>query len=152
MKKVDIGRRDFVRKLAGGSLLLAALPLVGCGRDEDAGAMLNELAGEDDENFVTMYDTYAMALYMDGGLGPKTGVVKVDYIIANQEVPMQFWHGHGGKQHQYTLKPEHFAELKLGKRVLIETTPVDGHTHKLFIDPRDTRYRVPGAQPIKVPR
>ncbi len=151
MKMQQMQRRDFIRTLTGGGLMLAALPLVSCGYDDNEARLLTQSAAGDD-GFVTMYDTYAMATYFDGSLGPKTGIIKVDYILANKDVEIEFWHGHGGKQHRYTVKPEHFAELKLGKRVVIETTAVDSHTHKLFIDPNDSRYRVPGAPPVQVPK
>ncbi len=107
---------------------------------------------EEPVEYVTMYDTYAMALYFGGELGPKTGEVLVDYVIANEVVNKDFWHGHGGKQHKFQLLPEHFEQLKQGKKVTIETTEVDGHTHNLFIDPNDPKWRMPGAQPRQVPK
>ncbi len=97
---------------------------------------------------ITLYDTNAMALYFDGGLGPKTGIIRVAAIIENKPVPFTFWHGHGGRDHQFTVTPEHFAVLKQLKRVTLQTTEVDGHSHKLFIDPVDPRYRVTGAKPV----
>lgn len=100
---------------------------------------------------VTLYDTNAQALYFDGGYGPFTGVIKVDYVIANKALTLDFWHGHGGSQHRFTLLPEHFAALKRLERVTLETSVVDGHQHKLFIDPVDPRFRVPGAMPVSVP-
>jgi hypothetical protein len=100
---------------------------------------------------VTLYDTNAQALYFDGSMGPFTGVVRVAHVLANAPVTIDFWHGHGGVQHRYTLLPEHFAQLKRLQRVTLETTEVDGHRHKLFVDPVDPRYRVPGATPVAVP-
>jgi hypothetical protein len=133
-------RRHFLK-----GLLLTGL--AGCGRDEEVHRLWYGFrAGE-----VILYDTYAMALYFDGGLGPKTGIVKVDYILKNQPVTLEFWHGHGGKSHFYTLTPDHFAELKKLKKIYVETTAVASHTHKLFIDPVDPKWRVPGAQPVPVP-
>ncbi len=108
-------------------------------------------ASAPDEDFVILYDTYAMALYMDGSLGPKTGILKVDYILENKALKFKFWHGHGGKDHEFVLLQEHYAELKKLKRIYLETTIVDGHKHKLFIDPVEAKWRVPGALPIKVP-
>ena len=91
-----------------------------------------------------------MALYMDGSLGPKTGVIKAEYLIKNEPVTLVFWHGHGGKNHQFTLLPEHYTSLKQSKKVVILTTSVDGHTHKLFIDPNDPKWRVPGVKPTEI--
>jgi hypothetical protein len=78
-------------------------------------------------------------------------VVTVDYVLANVEVDMEFWHGHNGVSHHFLLTPEHFAALKRGERVTIETTEVDSHQHLLFIDPRDEAYRVAGAADREVP-
>lgn len=140
-------RRKFLKLITAGGIA-AGLPVFAS--DYELGEFWDD--EELDEDFVTLYDTYAMALYMDGGLGPKTGIIKVDYILENEAVKMQFWHGHGGRNHEFTVLPEHFAQLKELKKVTIQTTAVDGHTHKLFIDPVDPRWRVPGAQPVKVPK
>lgn len=109
------------------------------------------ILAEDAEDYVILYDTYAMALYMDGGLGPKTGIIKVDYILENKPITFTFWHGHSGRNHEFTLLPEHFEELKAKRKIVIETTEVDGHTHRLFVDPTNPKWRVPGALPIQVP-
>ena len=168
-------RRDFLKMMAGG----AAVSAVGCKIGEDAppddepgGADAGAAGGSDaapgtpdgggdpavdagdgclDAGYVVMYDTYAQALYMDGTLGPLTGTITVDYILANQEVDLDFWHGHGGQLHRFTIDPTHFAMLKQGERVYIMTTNVDGHNHMLFIDPTDPEYRVPGSDPVQVP-
>jgi hypothetical protein len=100
---------------------------------------------------VKLHDTYAQALYLDGTYGPLTGVVTVDAVIAGLAVTIDFWHGHGGQLHRYTLEPEHYEALKQGQRVTIGTTTVDGHAHTLFVDPLDESYRVPGAPDVEVP-
>lgn len=100
---------------------------------------------------VLVYDTYAQALYMDGTLGPLTGVIEAEYLLANVPIQLDFWHGHGGVLHRFTIGPAEFDRLKLGERVYLETTKVEGHTHMLFVDPVDPRYRVPGAEPVAVP-
>lgn len=105
-----------------------------------------------DAGYITMHDTNAQALYLDGTYGPLTGVIKVDYILANIEITLDFWHGHGGQLHRFTLTPAHFAALKEGERVYVTTTEVESHMHELFIDPVDPDYRVPGAPDIPVPR
>lgn len=103
------------------------------------------------EDFVVMYDTNAQALYLDGSLGPLTGVIYVDYVLRGEVVELDFWHGHGNQVHRFTLLPEHFEGLKRGERVTIETTEVESHRHTLFIDPTDPFYRVDGAAPVQVP-
>ena len=100
---------------------------------------------------VRMHDTYAQALYLDNSLGPLTGVIEVDFVLAGASITLDFWHGHGGQRHRFTLEPAHFEALKRGERITIGTTTVDGHAHTLFVDPRDEGYRVPGAPDIAVP-
>ena len=99
---------------------------------------------------VKMHDTYAQALYLDGTYGPLTGVVEVAYVAAGAAITLDFWHGHGGQQHRFTLEADHFEALKQGQRVTVGTTTVDGHEHTLFVDPLDEDYRVPGAVDVDV--
>ncbi len=105
----------------------------------------------EDAPTVLMYDTYAQALYLDGTLGPLTGIIYVDYLLAGEPIELEFWHGHGGQQHRFTLLPEHYAQLLAGQRVTLTTTAVEDHQHELFIDPTDPTYRVPGAPGVEVP-
>lgn len=98
---------------------------------------------------VYIYDCYAMALYMDGSLGPRTGIITTEEMLAGAPQERQFWHGHGGHQHQFTITEGDFQKLAQGQRVYLTTTTVDRHQHRLFIDPRDRRYRVPGAEPVE---
>jgi hypothetical protein len=98
-----------------------------------------------------MHDTYAQALYLDGSKGPLTGTVTVAQVIAGTTITMDFWHGHNGILHRFTLEPMHFAQLKQGQRVTLGTTTVENHAHTLFIDPDDESYRVPGAPDVEVP-
>ncbi|HTL34099.1 MAG TPA: hypothetical protein VL326_13310 [Kofleriaceae bacterium] len=100
---------------------------------------------------VKMHDTYAQALYYDGTNGPLTGVVTTAQVIVGVVLTMDFWHGHNGVNHRFTLGPQDFADLKVGKRITVGTTTVDGHSHTLFIDPKDEGYRVPGAPDVDVP-
>jgi len=145
-----LDRREWIKAALSTGATLMTMGLVGCGKESQNGEEsrfgLMSSRGE-----VVLYDTFMMALYMDGGLGPKTGTFKVDYVLANQPVTLKFWHGHGGKDHYFTLTPEIFAEVKKLKKVYVTTTVVDSHTHKLFIDVSDARWRVPGALPVPVP-
>ena len=118
----------------------------------DAGASRGDTdAGPACDDFVVMYDTYAQSLYFDGSLGPTTGIVRAQWAAAGDAVELEFWHGHGGVSHRFTVTSSHFESLKRGERVTIETTEVDSHTHQLFVDPTDPRYRVPGAAPLPIP-
>ena len=73
------------------------------------------------KELVTLHDTYAQALYFDGTLGPLTGIVTVAHVVAGTTVTMDFWHGHNGQLHEFTLEPDHFAALKRGERVTVGT-------------------------------
>lgn len=138
-----MNRRDFLTKVIGGCATVVALPVQAFSGDDSG-----------DRHWdadVLLYDTYAMALYFDGSLGPRTGIVKAEAVIAAMATRMEFWHGHGGKSHFFTIEPAHFAEMKKLKKVTLETTEVEQHSHKLFVDFGDARWRVPGAKPIPVP-
>jgi hypothetical protein len=100
---------------------------------------------------VKMHDTYAQALYYDGTNGPLTGIITTAQIIVGVVLTMDFWHGHNGMQHRFTLGAPELDKLKKGERITVETTTVDGHAHTLFIDPKDEGYRVPGAPDVDVP-
>ena len=152
-------RRHFLKLSFMSITSLGSMSLMSCGRQEsDESIEANPRASQArsrkalaDGERVLWYDTYAMALYMDGGLGPKTGIIKAEYLLKNEPITMKFWHGHGGKDHAFTLLPEHFSALKAHKKILIKTTEVDGHTHNLFVDPNDPKWRVPGAVPVEIP-
>ena len=100
--------------------------------------------------FTTMHDTEAQALYLDGSLGPLTGTIRVSYVTAGAAITLDFWHGHNGQQHRFTLTPAMLEDLKQGKKITVGTSMVDGHAHTLFIDPKDERYRTPGAPDVMV--
>lgn len=156
-------RRDFLWILGGG----VVAGTIGCderakpGADPDASTppsgdaphTPSDAAGADacTPATVVMHDTNAQALYLDGTLGPLTGVIEVEYIVAGATITLDFWHGHNGVQHRYTLEPQHFTQLKMGKRITLPTTIVDDHMHTLFIDPVDEHYRVPNAPDVPVP-
>ena len=159
-------RRDFILILGGAAL--------GCGRSADPGVFdapgdsvpVDANSGVDacTQAVVKMHDTYAQALYLDGSNGPLTGQEKnsgvraqastheeVAYVVAGTVITLDFWHGHNGQLHRYTLEPAHFAALERGERVTLVTTIVEDHQHMLFIDPIDETYRVPGAPDVDVP-
>jgi hypothetical protein len=157
-------RRDFIW-LFGGS---AVTCIVGCKSEEqtpiaDAATGSEDSSTLDDppddamtadacmQKFVKMHDTNAQALYLDGTKGPLTGVITVAHVIASAKITLDFWHGHDGQLHRFTLEPMHFAQLKKGERVTVGTTVVDGHSHTLFVDPKDESYRVAGAPDVDVP-
>lgn len=136
-------RRDFLKQ-SGTGLLLTAGALAGCGRETLLHpSRIEQRAG-------VYYDSYAMALYMDGGLGPKTGIIRAQQLIELEDFEMEFWHGHGGTNHRYVVTAENLSEMK-DKKVILETDVVASHSHKLFVDFSDERWRVPNSKPIMVP-
>jgi hypothetical protein len=144
-------RREFLQDISQYLAVLTLAPLAGCGKQAQSSSTESLKSAQVlTRGEVTLYDTNAIAMYFDGSMGPKTGVIKVQYIIDNQNVTLNFWHGHGGILHRFTLTPAHYADLKNLKKVTLETTVVEGHKHKLFIDPNNARYRVAGAKPVVV--
>jgi hypothetical protein len=155
-------RRDFIWLFGGGVVTC----MVGCESSSDPNLPVPDAAAGSGggavpivdggldacvQKLVKMHDTYAQALYLDNSLGPLTGVVSVASVIAGSSVTMDFWHGHGGQLHRFTLEPNHFDALKRGERVTVGTTTVEGHAHTLFVDPKDEHYRVEGAPDVDVP-
>ncbi len=46
-----------------------------------------------------------------------------------------FWHGHGGKKHQFVVTEENFLSLQQGQSIEIFTDVIQGHRHALKIEP-----------------
>lgn len=121
--------------------------------DRDAGrgpGLLDAGAGRSDAGcaaprIVTLHDTHAQSLYFDGTYGPTTGIVRVDDVVAGRPIELEFWHGHGGVSHRFSLGAADLDALARGMRVTLTTTEVEGHSHMLFVDPTDERWRVSGA-------
>lgn len=164
-------RREVLRLLGLGAGVGIAVSLISCdagtgpdlppGGDDDGGGGVGPDAavtpGADGASpdacahaFTTLHDTEAQALYLDGSLGPLTGTIRVSYMMAGAAITLDFWHGHGGQQHRFTLTPAMLDDLKAGKKITVGTSMVDGHAHTLFIDPKDERYRTPGAPDVMV--
>jgi len=117
----------------------------------DAGATIDASPPDASCGTATWYDLYAVALYMDGSIGPTTGTITAQFLAADQEMTFDFWHGHNGIMHRWTVTQAHIRQLLLGQRVMITTTIVEDHNHDLFIDPMDSQWRLPDAQPQMVP-
>jgi len=155
-------RRDFMWWFGGGVVVCtlgcdsdgispAADAASGAGATADGASVTADAATDAcAEKFVKMHDTYAQALYLDGTLGPLTGTIQVAQVVAGVFVTLDFWHGHGGVPHRFTMGPTEFAALKAGQRITVGTTTVEGHAHTLFVDPKDESYRVPNAPDVEV--
>lgn len=46
----------------------------------------------------------------------------------------EFWHGHSGRNHSFTITAEQFSELKNGKTLEVYTDVVDSHRHAVRIN------------------
>jgi len=56
------------------------------------------------------------------------------FIEKGEEQKYNFWHGHDGELHRFTITAEDFALLRSGKSIEIFTAVVDGHKHAVKID------------------
>jgi hypothetical protein len=164
---VAMQRRE-VLVLGFGAGIGVAASLIGCGADAGPADPADVDAGRNDDTdappadasasgpdacvapTVLMHDTHAQALYLDGSKGPLTGIIRVADVVAGTTLALDFWHGHGGVPHRFTLEPVHFEMLVQGHEVTLGTTMVDGHAHTLFVDPVDEAYRVAGAPDVPV--
>lgn len=54
-------------------------------------------------------------------------------IAASADKEYVFWHGHGGMDHNFTVKAADFAKLKAGQDVELFTSIVEDHRHSLKI-------------------
>ncbi len=90
-------------------------------------------------------DINAISLYYDGTMGPQTGVITVDDMVLAEDKTYDFWHGHGGSSHQFTVTSNDFIQIRSGLKVSIETDLVDSHSHTLFIDPTSDEFKVLGT-------
>lgn len=102
--------------------------------------------------YIEFYPLYAMATYFDGSLGPVTAEITSVQMTNEMDEELMYWHGHGGRSHTFTLSKFDKNQILGGRKVVIETSTVDGHTHKLFIDPTDKQWRIVGAEMVKIPR
>ena len=76
---------------------------------------------------VTLHDAYAMALYLDGGLGPRTRhrPGRATYRRRPRPCPSDFWHGHSNAApplHRHCPSPLRRALERRRERVTIQTT------------------------------
>jgi hypothetical protein len=143
-----LDRRECLQLLG---LSAAALLTSACARqtEEATSVEANETAA-DGGAIVILYDTYAQALYFDGTYGPFTGDIEAVDMAAGTDKTYDFWHGHEGVLHRFTLTAQHFADLRAKKRVNLLTTVVDDHQHQLFVDPVDPQWRVPGGGSVQI--
>lgn len=68
------------------------------------------------------------------GTGLKMPCITKEVIAAGQEVSYDFWHGHSGELHRFTLTVEDLGTLKEEKSIEVFTAIVDGHKHAVKVD------------------
>lgn len=68
------------------------------------------------------------------GTGLKMPCITKEVIAAGQEVSYDFWHGHSGELHRFTLTVEDLQTLKEEKSIEVFTAIVDGHKHAVKVD------------------
>ena len=68
------------------------------------------------------------------GTGLKMPCITKEVIAAGQEVSYDFWHGHSGELHRFTLTVEDLQTLKDEKSIEVFTAIVDGHKHAVKVD------------------
>lgn len=56
-------------------------------------------------------------------------------IVAGVEKVYEFWHGHGGRQHKFTVTANDFSKLLRGESVEIYTSVVEDHRHSAMVTP-----------------
>lgn len=59
-------------------------------------------------------------------------------IDAGESRTYEFWHGHNGQVHQFTVTAEDFAQLQEGRDIEIYTDVITGHRHALLVSPKKT--------------
>ena len=72
------------------------------------------------------------------GTAFKMPCIGKDVIEAGVEKSYDFWHGHSGELHRFTLTVESLQQLKEGKSIEVYTVVVDGHKHAVQIDTKKT--------------
>ncbi len=56
-------------------------------------------------------------------------------IAAGFEKSYDFWHGHSGKLHRFTVTTDDFKKLQSGHNVEVYTSIVEDHRHSLVVSP-----------------
>ena len=126
-------RRHFFKLSYSASATYLVLRLTGCKQAAD-GSLVR--GANYDANSVQVYDLTMKGLgYPDGEYLGDNGTLKASMIAAHQEVTLPYVQDDHG--HVFTLKPEDFSALLLGKSVQVVTTVALDHQHYVTIDPAD---------------
>lgn len=138
-------RRRFLSYLCTMPLIsYATVILSGCSDEQGAIAAQNALKGQD-----VPANAYQGFGYYQGlgeterrdpgrtdGTTYNMPCITADEIAAGVEKSYEFWHGHGGQQHHFTITADDFVKLQAGTDIEIFTSIVESHRHALLISPR----------------
>lgn len=104
-------------------------------------------AANSDQAVAAEKDGYSTFAYYEGiradgkrsasrndGTALKMPCITKEVIAAGQEVSYDFWHGHSGELHRFTLTVEDLQALKEEKSIEVFTAIVDGHKHAVKVD------------------
>jgi hypothetical protein len=138
-------RRYVIKLVASAPLAIAGASLIGgCSTDEEITSNLADTSAVDEPAYKSF------GYYQ--GLGPNESrsssrsdgtyhqmpCITLRDVARGATKEYQFWHGHGGGSHKFTVTAENFAELREGKIVEIFTNIIDGHRHALRISPQES--------------
>jgi hypothetical protein len=135
----NMQRRDFLSSSLKMPLTILGLGLI-------SGRSLNS-AFACESDFAAKQGIKTFAFYQ--GLGPiqvrspnrtdgtnfSMPCISEDDVTAGEAKSYEFWHGHGGKNHKFTIDADGFSKLAAGESIEIFTDVVTGHRHALKIDP-----------------
>jgi hypothetical protein len=107
----------------------------------------SSMVKDDQPAAVTEKEGYSTFAYYEGiradgkrspsrndGTALKMPCITKDVIAAGQEISYDFWHGHSGELHRFTLTVDDLQTLKDEKSIEVFTAIVDGHKHAVKVD------------------
>ena len=107
--------------------------------EKEAKLIVTEMEGELGVDYAMVQDFHAYNIYFDGTRGPKTGIIKATKMQLGKTVDLEFWHGHGGKNHRFVVTQKEYQQIIRGKVVDIQTDSVQNHTHTVRLDAKKSR-------------
>jgi hypothetical protein len=137
-------RRYFLRIVATAPIAIAGLSLNhACSTDENissdlAGNAADEPAYKSFAYYQGLGPSESRSSSRNDGTYSQMPCITMRDIARGVTKEYQFWHGHGGGSHRFTVTAENFAELREGKFVEIFTNIIDGHRHALRISPQES--------------
>jgi len=139
-----MNRRSFIQTALGSALTAVSFQTTAWGQISQTIIHRSDRVNTDDIKDLLLWAPYEAFLpeqtdpvVDDPSDGTQTGVLKAEDIVKGQALTLQFWHGHGGVYHMFTITPDNFTSLKAGNAVAIyvPTTVVEDHYHMVLIDP-----------------